>query len=195
MTTSTVLWRQRAIPALLVALTVGCDAAVLVAGDPDDLTDAAVAAMGRGDLEQASRYANTALARVPARRGKWYYGNVVHHANLVLGMAALRSGDLERARQGLLAAGKTPGSPQLNSFGPNMRLALELLQRGERAVVLEYLRLCASFWESDQKYGQLKRWARMIEAGKLPDFGANLVYGGWPELTTRGEQGGGPREL
>ena len=41
----------------------------------------------------------------------------------------------------LLAVGRTPGSPQLNSFGPNMALAAELLQKEVRDTVLQYFEL------------------------------------------------------
>ena len=64
------------------------------------------------------------------------------------------------------------GSPALGSFGPNMRLALELLQRDEREVVLEYFELCSKFWPRDE----LNEWAALVKVGGIPDFGANLVY-------------------
>lgn len=40
------------------------------------------------------------------------------------------------------------GSPQLKSFGPSMGLAKELVRDGEKEAVIEYLKLCAQFWES-----------------------------------------------
>jgi hypothetical protein len=49
---------------------------------------------------------------------------------MVLGQVALRRGDAKKAASFLLAAGKTWGSPQLNSFGPNMPLANDLLAAG-----------------------------------------------------------------
>jgi hypothetical protein len=49
------------------------------------------------------------------------------------------NGDIEEAKKQLLLAGKTPSSPQLNSFGPNMILAKELLDKGEKDTVLHYL--------------------------------------------------------
>ena len=85
-------------------------------------------------------------------------------------------GDIERAKEHLLAAGNTSGSPQLNSFGPNMTLAKELLEQGERDVVLEYFRLCAKFWKSRSHLGTLEEWANQVKAGMVPDFGANLRY-------------------
>jgi hypothetical protein len=91
-------------------------------------------------------------------------------------MIALRAGDVETARRHLIESGKTPGSPQLNSFGPNMSLAKELLEHGERKVVLEYLDLLEVFWQGDRPLQTLLGWRGMIERGKLPDFGANLIY-------------------
>jgi hypothetical protein len=97
---------------------------------------------------------------------------MVHHGNLILGRIALRDGDMEKAKEHLLAAGQTPGSPQLNSFGPNMALARELLEKGEKQAVLEYFERCGSFW----KRAELESWARDVKAGEIPDFGANLDY-------------------
>jgi hypothetical protein len=74
----------------------------------------------------------------------------------------------------LLEAGKTPGSPQLNSFGPNMALARDLLVAGQRVVVLQYFKLCGAFWESER--GRLAEWMADADAGRVPAFGANLVY-------------------
>jgi hypothetical protein len=75
---------------------------------------------------------------------------------------------VDAAREHLLAAGGTPGSPQLYSFGPSMALATELLDAGEREAVREYFRLCAAFWK--QGHGLLERWAPDVVAGKVPDF-------------------------
>ena len=119
--------------------------------------------------DDASAYATTMLEDAP---GGWDEGNQLHHGNLILGRIALLEDDVEAAKRHLLQAGKVSGSPQLGSFGPNMRLAADLLERGEREVVLEYFRLCANFWPRDE----LKDWAALVEAGEAPDFGANLVY-------------------
>jgi hypothetical protein len=62
----------------------------------------------------------------------------------------------------------------MNSFGPNMSLAKDLLEKGEREVVLEYFELCRKFWKMDN--GRRNDWSQEVKAGKIPDFGANLVY-------------------
>jgi ribosomal protein S15P/S13E len=99
-------------------------------------------------------------------------GNAIHYGNLVLGEVALRHGDIEKAEQYLIAAGKTPGSPNLDSFGPNMYLAQELLKRGRSETVIEYVRLCGQFWKREKT----EAWITDIKAGRTPDFGANLTY-------------------
>ena len=122
-----------------------------------------------GRYDDASAYAKTMLEDAP---GGWNEGNQLHHGNLILGRIALLEDDVESAKRHLLEAGKVPGSPQLGSFGPNMRLAADLLERGEKEAVLEYFRLCASFWPREE----LKDWAALVEGGEFPDFGGNLVY-------------------
>jgi hypothetical protein len=79
---------------------------------------------------------------------------------------------LETVKQYLIASARTTGSPVLGSFGPNMSLAKELLEQGEKEAVLEYLGLCASFWKNDK----LTTWVQQVNQGWIPDFSANLNY-------------------
>ncbi len=127
-----------------------------------------------GQTERAVREATELLEIAPSFPKNWNYGNAIHDGHVVLGREAVRIGDLEAARRHLLSAGKTPGSPQLNSFGPNMRLADDLLAKGEREVVLRYFDECRSFWEMQR--GRLDVWSSDVNAGRRPDFGANLDY-------------------
>ena len=135
------------------------------------LEDLAKAAFAADQLDKARQYAELMLQNTEA---DWNYGNRVHHGNLVLGRIALREGNIEEAKSRLIAAGKTPGSPQLNSFGPNMLLAKALLEIGEREVVLEYFELCSKFWKMHR--GRLDEWGTLAAAGRMPDFRANFRY-------------------
>jgi hypothetical protein len=101
-------------------------------------------------------------------------GSATHVGNLVLGRLALQGGDVGKAREHLLAAGRVSGSPVLKSFGPNMLLAKELVERGERETVVEYFHLCGKFWEHEG--GKLGRWEAVVKQGGTPDFGPNLSY-------------------
>jgi hypothetical protein len=138
------------------------------------LDDAAKQSFVLGKTEEARSYASNLLALVPQFPNDWNYGNAVQDANLVLGRIAVQEGRIEDAKGYLLEAGRSPGSPQMNSFGPNMSLAKDLIQKGERAVVLEYFELCRKFWKMEG--GHLDQWGQDVKAGKTPDFGANLVY-------------------
>lgn len=137
---------------------------------PHVLADAAEAAVVAKDWEKAVAYANDLLRSTAEDTTNWFYGNAVHRGNLVLGHAALAQGDVDGAAWFLIRAGDTPGSPQLNSFGPRMRLARDLLEAGERDAVIEYLELCGRFWEKET----VDAWVRTIEAGGMPDFGRHL---------------------
>jgi hypothetical protein len=132
------------------------------------LADMAKAALNAGDLPKAKSYANELLSLAPQNRKDWNYGNAIYFGNFVLGRVALRGGDVAGARMYLLESARTPGSPQLNSFGPNVALAKELLDKGERDTVLEYFALCRSFWKLER--GLLDQWSATVRGGGIPDF-------------------------
>ena len=138
------------------------------------LRGAAKAAIAVGKMPEAQAYATELLESASQFQDDWNYGNAVHDGHLVLGRLAFRGGDAETAKAELLAAGETPGSPQLNSFGPNMALAKDLLELGDTDTVLEYFRRCEGFWASGAE--RLTRWRLAIADGRVPDFGANLRY-------------------
>ena len=102
----------------------------------------------------------------------WDASNRIHQANIMMGRSALRGGHLEEARSCMLAAGHTPGSPQLNSVRPEHELRQRDARGRRREPVLEYLRLCRSFWKADE--GRLDRWTQEIKEGRIPDFGTSL---------------------
>ena len=139
------------------------------------LKAAAQAAFDAGDLNTAEGYATELLADAPSYPKDWNYGNAIFSGNMLLGRVALRRDkNVALARNFLIASGKTPGSPQLNSFGPNMSLAKDLLAAGERDAVLEFFGECGSFWK--QQFSKLNQWTAMVKGGGDPDFGANLLY-------------------
>ncbi len=138
-------------------------------------TDATQKAFKAGKLETAETLAKDLLSQAEKWEKNWNYGNAVHFGNLVLGHVALKRGKTADAKAYLLKAGKISGSPQLNTFGPNMLLASELLAKGEKDVVLEYLELTRAFWSPD--LSKIDEWKPIIEGGKFPDFGPNLRYG------------------
>jgi tetratricopeptide (TPR) repeat protein len=139
------------------------------------LVELAKLAFEAGEDAKAKEFATQLLA-FGAKDGNWNSGNAVHHGHLVLGRLALRAGDVDAAKTELLEAGKTTGSPQLDSFGPNMMLAKELIDQGERSVVVEYFDLCREFWNDERDLKTLDDWSATVKAGDVPDFGGNLAY-------------------
>ena len=139
------------------------------------LSEVAAAAYDAGDYDKADAYANELLSEANSNKANWNYGNAVFHGNLILGRVALkRDNNASQAESYLLTAGKTPGSPQLNSFGPNMSLAKDLLVAGERDSVVDFLDECANFWKADG--GRLSDWKNTIQSGGIPNFAPNLNY-------------------
>ena len=147
---------------------------------PDLALDLASASVETGELKFAKLHATKTLQYNKDREG-WNYGNIIHNANQILGRVSLREGKLADAKAYLLKAGATPGSAQLNSFGPQMSLATELVKKGENETVLEYLDLVAAFWANPderteanskrsarQNRDLLELWKKEIGAGKVP---------------------------
>ncbi len=135
------------------------------------LIAASKAAVDADAFDKASRFATDLLKQVadpPDNRD----GQAFHDGHIVLGRVALKGGDVEQAKAQLLRGGRTPGGGSLTSFGPNMSLAKELAERGERDTVVAYLELCRSFWPKPQ----LNTWIQTLREGKVPNFGANLLY-------------------
>jgi tetratricopeptide (TPR) repeat protein len=123
------------------------------------------------EYDKAGEYAAAHLrgaALCEAGVQRWNHGNALHHGHIVLGKLALRLGAIATARTHLLNAGNTPGSPQLNSYGPDMSLAKEMLERGEKEAVESYLQACSRFWKCGQP--RLSTWIKDIKKGRTPDF-------------------------
>ncbi len=137
------------------------------------LSQLATSAFEAGEVNKAQTWALESLSQGSTNKAGPSLADSTHHGHIVLGRIALLSGDLAEARQQLIQAGQTVGSPVLGSFGPNMMLAKELLEKGERDAVIQYFQECANFWKNQSK---LNEWTSTVKAGGIPNFGANLVY-------------------
>ncbi len=132
------------------------------------LHSAAAAAFHLGRFGEAKAYATSCLSLAPLFRENWNYGNAIHIGHTVLGLIALNDGDEATAVTELVASGNTPGSPQLNSFGPTMQLAKALLRAGHVEPVLGYLTQCRVFWAMGNTW--LNLWERKVREGLVPNF-------------------------
>lgn len=96
----------------------------------------------------------------------------MHKYHTHQGRLLLHDGNIEGAKEQLLLSLEVKPDATMRSFGPNMSLARDLLAKGEREIVIEYLDGCSVFW----KDAQVEQWKGEINQGKVPDFGANLNY-------------------
>jgi tetratricopeptide (TPR) repeat protein len=138
--------------------------------NPYDLGDLAELAFAVGDYDKAKTAAEHLLALATADRdcARSDYGNGIHDGNSILGRIAVRDGDIGTAEQFLGKASRSPGSPSLNSFGPDMDLAQDLLDRGKRRSVLNYLWHCHRFWNGIHGTPFILLWTALISIGMKP---------------------------
>ena len=131
------------------------------------LPGASVAAFSLERLDEAETLARRSLSLASEFVGNWNHGNALHAGHTVLGLVALRRGDTAKAVAELQASAKHAGSPQLASFGPSMQLAKELLRRGLKAEVLDYMEQCRAFWKQGELW--LHIWSQKVRRGVIPN--------------------------
>jgi hypothetical protein len=132
----------------------------------------AVQALHVGAYDKAKTIATELLAALPQHTSGPESGDAVYNAHMTLGLVALHDNDVPTAKRELLESAGANGSPLLDSFGPNMWLAYELLRKGESGTVLEFLNQCRRFWKDGSP--QIDEWSDTIRKGSIPVFGGNL---------------------
>jgi hypothetical protein len=159
--------------------------------DPDfvralDAYRSAFSALEAGALERARRYASESLELkdIEARRGM-YGGNppdsYVHAAHIILGLVDLREGNVDGAEEHLRAASRVRAvEPWEATFGPDFRLARDLLRAGRREAVVDYLSRYRQLWKSRHGRTLLDDWIAAIGREKDPwaESGAVSPFGG-----------------
>lgn len=125
----------------------------------------AAAAFKIGDYPGAAQLAKVHLQS--SDRG------AVQRANTLLGRVALRSGNLAAGKQHLLDSCEPGAARDVSVSGPTMVLARELLEKGERDVVVQHLENCLPLWPRGES--TLQNWIAEIKRGKTPNFG-NLGF-------------------
>ena len=141
------------------------------------LGSAALWSVDVGRLDDANAFARELEAMLVAYRTDWNYGNAVSKVHSTFGRLALKRGDVELAKRELALAGASPGSPQMNTFGPNLSLARDLLVTGDpgaRDAVLAHFDAIEKFWRMDS--GALRVWREDVRAGHEPNFGTALLH-------------------
>lgn len=91
-------------------------------------------------------------------------GQMLHDYHTLMGRHAIQDGDIEEAKKHLMQSIDVNPSAVMESFGPNMELAGDLLKQGEKDTVLSYLDGCAEFWKDEP----LQLWKTKIRENKMP---------------------------
>lgn len=131
-----------------------------------ELDDLIIKAYKSNDFPTAKILAKESLSLAVTYRCNWNYGNSIHNANQILGLISIKEGDIKSAEQYLIEAGKSTGSPQLDTFGPEFDLANELLKNGKTHTVQAYLSGVNKFWEMDN--GIVEEWQATISKDEIP---------------------------
>ena len=138
------------------------------------LDDLIIEAYSSNNYDSAKALISEYLELADVYRCNWNYGNAIHDANRILGRISIKNGKIDEAAAYLLKAGKSTGSPQLDSFGPELDLANLLLKLGQRDEVLIYLKDIESFWEMND--GRIDNWIEEIESDGQPDINRFSVH-------------------
>lgn len=133
-----------------------------------DMTYAGLAttAFEAGERERAREWA-ARLVEWAGRQRPEPDGDGLLTGHRLLGRVALHAGDRKLARFHLLEAVRTPPDGSLLTGDPGHAFVTEMVNAGERAAVIEYLRLGKRFWDEEQ----LDAWIAGVRAGRTPDWG------------------------
>jgi tetratricopeptide (TPR) repeat protein len=110
------------------------------------------------EWDRAKEYALKALDKnkedYQQNGGNWNTNNIIHEAYSVLSFVALEQGEMENAKQYAIQSIPDEGSPQLSSFGPDMKLAETLLEYNFNETVIEMVARALAIMKEDDEYGR-----------------------------------------
>ncbi len=129
---------------------------------PDVIANLAVAEFNTGDDEAAGREAGRVLALGPKTVSPY------NLAQTILGRVAAAKGDLIEAKKRLIASLTMPATIKNALFEPNMTLAQDILDAGDREAVLEFLEASRVFWKFDR--GRIDRMISFVKKAPSVDL-------------------------
>jgi len=148
------------------------------------LVYAAKSAIEAENIEKAQAYAVEIWNKAAIFKDNPSYEFAYHQSSQVLGRVVLRryrrddfakADYLKTSKEFLINSVKNLSSSNKTDFMPGMALAKELLEIGERDIVINYLELCANVWKGDDVVkNKIKEWLEAVKNGKIPDFGSYL---------------------
>lgn len=129
------------------------------------LCNAATCAFEAHEHEKARSFAQKL---VDEPDDSWTVEQARYMGHQLLGRLDLENGDVERAKAHLFASIALAKLWYSRVVGPRVKLAKELLDRGESEAVASYFKICAKlFGKEHPEYG---RWVEELERGHTPDL-------------------------
>ena len=99
-----------------------------------------------------------------------------HMGHIYKGLVALDQDNVALAKLELSKASCVRRNVVLSLCGPNLLLADRLLKRGEKKIVLKYLKNCRHIWSLPSRLYFARTWRAAIRRGETPDFGEHLYF-------------------
>lgn len=127
------------------------------------------------DCPKMESLAGELLAIAPYYSSNWNYGNAIFDGHMALASCAVKEKKIDSAINHINEASKTPGSPQLSTFGPpyrDMSVLSDLLKEGRKKEVMVFLSNLKRFWDSEFSQDYFDFWEKEIEQNRIPKFDA-----------------------
>ncbi|GEM_PF-2960128 len=128
------------------------------------------------DCPKMQSLAGELLAIAPYYSSNWNYGNAIFDGHMAFAACAVKEKKIDSAINHINEAAKTPGSPQLSTFGPpyhDMSALSELLKEGRKKEVKLFLSNLKRFWDSEFSQDYFDFWEKEIEQNRIPNFDAS----------------------
>lgn len=139
----------------------------------DMLAQLAAAALDLNDLKKARAFSETILNGTKGElSAQWFSTDkAIFYGNNLMGRVTLREGSTPKAREHLLASITFPDESDFDLEtleALEMDLAAELLAKGEKQVVLDYLARLEELTKDDDHIKVFRRWQRLIRRNSFP---------------------------
>ncbi|HEX8247647.1 MAG TPA: hypothetical protein VF599_05730 [Pyrinomonadaceae bacterium] len=137
----------------------------------------AAMALDLNELKKARAFAETALnlnlkkdeSDEDSNDGGWFdTDKAIYYGNTLLGRVTLREGNTAKAKEHLSASLTFPEESEFKLQQIELDLAAELLAKGEKQAVLDYLARAEKLTIDEENIKIFRRWQRLIKRNSLP---------------------------
>ncbi len=127
-------------------------------------------ALELNDLKKARVFSETILSGTKEDAPPVWINTdkAIYYGNNLLGRVILREGNTAKAKEHLLASVKFFDEENFELETPVLDLAAELLAKGEKQTVLDYLALLEKLTTEDDHLKIFRRWQRLIRRNSFP---------------------------